>query len=360
LPELSGDWVQYVLKIVLLLPALAIAATPVEDSVPPLKLSYELTWPLAAIDASERAVLRVEWQAIQSAGREKEAIDELLTRVHRANEACDDIRRLLVALPDALPAAPMAIAAPTGAADTAIAAAPPVASVASEEGDLPLLPIGAGAFTLIGGWWAWTRRQRRQMAETVIASTIMMPEREERPRSPPPPEPEEALATWPPEPDPSVGPSTVSGETAHQMADTLVAIGLNEGAARSLEHHIRSHPARALSHWLRLLDLYRQLGLHAEFVQAAERLCRQFNIAYPEWQPSEDREHHLSLETFPHVRARLCDLWPGGECGTYLQHLLDDNREGTRLGFDRAVIEEILLLQVVLKERQAGLSMSTN
>jgi hypothetical protein len=80
----------------------------------------------------------------------------------------------------------------------------------------------------------------------------------------------------------------------------------------------------------------------------------------PDWQSPATSTHQNSLESFPHVRARLTALWPTAECADYLQQLLEDNREGTRQGFDRKVIEEILALQSIRKVRQAGLSMSTN
>ena len=352
------------------------AAAALADMAPSLRLAHELTFPATPVTTAERAVLRVEWQAALSATTERATVNDLLDRIHKASDDCAEVRRLLVALPDSLPLAqpdslPVAqpdslpVAQPAaGSADTPRPPPPseslPAPDEASAEADdLSPTLIGGGVVAAIGLCWASLRRRRQRMGETVIASTVMMPYGHERPTVPEAESPE-ALATWPPEPHAEIAPTTETGETAHRLADTMMAIGLNEGAARSLEHHIRSHPSRALSHWLRLLDLYRQSGLHAEFDQAAERLCRQYNIAMPDWQSPATSTHQNSLESFPHVRARLTALWPTAECADYLQQLLEDNREGTRQGFDRKVIEEILALQAIRKVRQAGLSMSTN
>ena len=344
------------------------AAPPLADMAPALRLAHELTFPATPVTAAERAVLRVEWQAALSATTERATVSDLLDRIHKASDDCAEVRKLLVALPDSLPLAqpdPLPLAQPeAGSADSPRPPPPseslPAPDEASAEADgLSPTLIGGGILAAIGLAWAWLRRRRHRMGETVIASTVMMPYGHERTTIMEPESPE-ALATWPPEPHAEIAPTTETGETAHRLADTMMAIGLNESAARSLEHHIRSHPSRALSHWLRLLDLYRQSGLHAEFDQAAERLCRQYNIAMPDWQSPATGTHQNSLESFPHVRVRLTALWPTTECADYLQQLLEDNREGTRQGFDRKVIEEILALQSIRKVRQAGLSMSTN
>ena len=351
---------------VFLLAGSAATAVAAEEAPLSLRLSYQLSAPTA--DASERAVLRLERQAATSAASEQATIGELLARVHRADATLNEIRQLLLALPDR-PPAPQAEAAtaatpappPTPVQQPTAAPAPalvqePVVEVSTDGESEVLLVIGV-LLAAGGTWWGWQRRQRRQ-AETEIAATVMMPGRE-TPQAEPTTD-DTTMVNWPPEPYPLAGPTTETGETAHRMADTMIAIGLNEGAARSLENHIRSYPRRALSHWLRLLDLYRQSGLRAEFDQAAERLNRQYNVAVVDWQVPANDEVQDSLERFPHIRARLAALWPGNESAAYLQHLLDDNRDGTRLGFSRAVTDDILLLQAVLKERQAGLSMSTN
>ena len=348
----------------LLLAGMASTAMAAEEAPPSLRLSWDLTW--RPVTDSERAVIRVERLTTASAASERAAIDDLLLRVQRANDSAQDIRRLLLALPDRLPVAPVAPVAPVPAVTTALPVAGQ-ATIAGEAGPTPAADTDAD----LGPWgWlasgaaialiltlAWIRLQRHQ-AQPDIEATQLLPEREQAVTVS---SAETAAgATWPPEHLVTAGPTTESGESAHQMADTMMAIGLNESAARSLENHIRNHPRRALSHWLRLLDLYRQSGLRAEFDQAAERLNRQYNVALAEWQEPANDEMGNSLERFPHIRARLSALWPGHEAATYLQHLLDDNRDGTRLGFSHAVTEEILLLQAVLRERQAGLSMSTN
>jgi pilus assembly protein FimV len=358
---------------VLLLAASAATAVAADEAPPSLRLTYQLSPQRAG--ANERAVLRLERLAATSAAREQAVIGELLERVHRADTTMDEIRRLLLTLPERPPESPATpakstaptpppapVASPAPAVQPAEPAAEPSApepasDAASDSGEAAVLAVAAALLAAIGAWLGW-QRWRRHTDETEIAATVMMPGREAW--QPEPATDDTTMANWPPEPNPMTDPTTETGETAHRTADTMIAIGLNESAARSLENHIRSHPRRALSHWLRLLDLYRNSGLRAEFDQAAERLNRQYNVALVDWQVPANDEIQDSLERFPHVRARLVALWPGDESVAYLQHLLDDNRDGTRLGFSRAVTDEILLLQTVLRERQAGLSMSMN
>ena len=338
------------------------AAAAAEEAQPSLRLTWELT--LRPVVEGERAVARVERLSAESAAAERAALDDLVARVQRASDSVQDIRRLLMALPDNLPETPAPAVTAAFPASGAVALAGEARPATADDNGDDVGPWGwlaSGAAFALVLTLAWIRLQPRQ-PETDIEATQLLPEREIAVTPTTAETTTEATAgvTWPPAHFVSAGPTTESGESAHQMADTMMAIGLNESAARSLENHIRNHPRRALSHWLRLLDLYRQSGLRAEFDQAAERLNRQYNVALAEWQEPANDEMADSLERFPHIRARLSALWPGHEAATYLQHLLDDNRDGTRLGFTRAVTEEILLLQAVLRERQAGLSMSMN
>jgi hypothetical protein len=166
--------------------------------------------------------------------------------------------------------------------------------------------------------------------------------------------------TWPVEPNPEDAHSLDEATLSLKLADIMISMGLTQGAARTLEEYLGVHPRETLHHWLKLLDLYRHAGLRAEFDQATDRLCRQFNIAPPDWLAEESQPQSAGLEHYPHIVQRVLDLWPNTECADYLQHLLEDNREGTRTGFSQSVAEDILLLLTMLRGDQTGLSTSTN
>lgn len=155
-------------------------------------------------------------------------------------------------------------------------------------------------------------------------------------------------------------------DDALELADVMTSMGLADGAAQGLVEHIRTNPRQALTHWLRLLTVYRQTGKRVEFEKAAEEVHSTFNIKPENWNENDNGDNHdASLENYPHITAQLKKLWPTPECSEYLLSLLADNRNGTREGFPPPVAEEIVLLLAMLHTEEsasstyAGLSIST-
>jgi hypothetical protein len=103
-----------------------------------------------------------------------------------------------------------------------------------------------------------------------------------------------------------------------------------------------------LQHWLKLLELHRLNGNRAEFERSANDMREYFNVQADEWAQSISPTGRGSLDTYPHIRSEVVRLWRKPDCLPYLQTLLIDNREGTRIGFPLPVAEEILLLVAML------------
>ncbi len=142
-------------------------------------------------------------------------------------------------------------------------------------------------------------------------------------------------------------------DPALELADIMSSMGLTDGAAHALVERIRANPRQALSHWLKLLDVYRQAGKKEEFENAAEELRTTFNVKPGNWNPkTEDRDTSVSLENYPHIATQLKKLWPKPECSDFLLGLLADNREGKRAGFPLRVVEEIVLLLAMLRDQE--------
>ena len=138
-------------------------------------------------------------------------------------------------------------------------------------------------------------------------------------------------------------------EPTLQLAEIMLSMGLQQGAAKALVEYVEAHPGEAVYHWLKLLGIYRDGGHHRDFEETAAKLRRHFNIQAQE-SPSPDRTGVPTLESFPRLAQQVQKIWPRpDECIAYLQHLLKDNREGERMGFPQSVAEEILLLIEVLK-----------
>lgn len=138
-------------------------------------------------------------------------------------------------------------------------------------------------------------------------------------------------------------------EPTLQLAEIMLSMGLDQGAAQALLEYTEANPRQAVYHWLKLLGIYRKRGQQAEFVETAEKLRKHFNVQAEEWVRTDTGETP-TLEKFPRVAEQVQKTWSQpAECISYLKHLLEDNRDGARAGFPQAVAEEILFLIEILK-----------
>ena len=145
-------------------------------------------------------------------------------------------------------------------------------------------------------------------------------------------------------------PPETSLEPTLQLAEIMLSMGLEQGAAQALVEYTEANPRHALYHWLKLLGIYRKRGLNREFAETAEQLRKNFNIQ-AEFSASTDTDEAPTLEKFSRVAEHVQTIWAQPqECIDYLRHLLEDNRDGARAGFPQSVAEEIILLIEILKE----------
>lgn len=147
-------------------------------------------------------------------------------------------------------------------------------------------------------------------------------------------------------------PPVISGD-ALQQARIFSGSGKPKSAIQLLAAAVESQAPQPLEAWLYLLDLCREHGLREEFETHAQQLHQHFNIMTPQWEKVEiPLVVARSLEEFPHISEQLVNHWQAGNAADYLQSLLTDNRGGERAGFGPEVMEEILLLQGLLKQRE--------
>ena len=146
------------------------------------------------------------------------------------------------------------------------------------------------------------------------------------------------------------GPPETGLEPTLQLAEIMLSMGLEQGAAQALVEYTEANPRHALYHWLKLLGIYRKRGLNREFAETAEQLRKNFNIQ-AEFSAGTDTGEAPTLEKFSRVAEHVQKIWAQPqECIDYLRHLLEDNRDGARAGFPQSVAEEIILLIEILKE----------
>ncbi|MBN8473501.1 hypothetical protein [Sulfuritalea sp.] len=138
-------------------------------------------------------------------------------------------------------------------------------------------------------------------------------------------------------------------EPTLHLAEIMLSMGLEQGAAQALVEYTEANPRHAVYHMLKLLGIYRKRGLHEEFMATAENLRKNFNIQAEDWGASGRREVS-TLENFSRVAEHIQSIWSRPEeCIPYLRRLLEDNRDGARAGFPQSVAEEILLLAEIQK-----------
>jgi hypothetical protein len=141
----------------------------------------------------------------------------------------------------------------------------------------------------------------------------------------------------------------VAIEPTLQLAEIMLSMGLTQGAAQTLIEYTDANPRQAVYHWLKLLAIYRDSGQRKDFEETAEKLRKFFNIQAA-GTASADPGEPPTLENFPRIAEQVEKLWSQPEeCQTYLRQLLEDNRDGSRIGFPQPVAEEFLLLGEILK-----------
>lgn len=143
-------------------------------------------------------------------------------------------------------------------------------------------------------------------------------------------------------------------DSVTEEAKILVSMDRPAQATLLLLNHISDQPKASLPPWLYLLDIYRSQGQKDEFLDLAKRLHTTFNVMTPQWEETKvAMVVATSLEEFPHIISQLTEAWVAGEAQQYLAGLLEDNREGERVGFSLDVLQEIMLLQGVLEIRES-------
>lgn len=350
-----------------------------EEALDDLKLSLELSNPgrVAQTSESERELLRREQRLTESLDRSIVAQMELNHRLARLEE--------IQAALSARLAQTDAAAAPTPAV------APPVSERDSGALSDWLAPAALFAgLSLFGAALLWLYQHRlarrsteRELPPTAYDHPTLQPDSErEEPSFIAPPAPDEAPAQssvtvdtddrierlaqpleFSPQDDFAAPAALPEGateehfdehESAVELADIMLSLGRVRGAAETLSDLVQRAPKHSLTPWIKLLKTCRMAGMRAEFETLASQLNKTFNVEVVTW--DEFDEQHMasdSVEQMAHIIRTLQKLWGKQECQAYLDHLLRDNRDGTRQGFPLGVTDDLLTLAGIL-EAQLG------
>lgn len=403
--QLPGGGFRTVLATLFLLPSISLAANP--D--PALRRSDQLdVRRLGKVSEDERSVLRVEWHAGLAGVEETRSVEHMLDRLRRLEGSIGDVDRLIRDMPLQTPGraatVPDAAEAPDADGyDIRLAAANLAALAlvalwwfrrrksatraeagsASAPGKVAPGAASAVAAPPVPASPATAPSTLTPPAETSLAAPDPAAARAEpvatasldaqaRPSEPFPASETQifdfSLEAADPEvvarenarlqaarpvagaPTPARAPQETDVEPTLQLAEIMLSMGLEQGAAQALSEYIEANPRHAVYHCLKLLGIYRSKGLRKEFTETAEKLRKHANIQAEEWGKAGSGAAP-TLENFSRVAEHVQKIWTQPrECTDYLRHLLEDNRDGARAGFPQAVAEEILFLIEILKE----------
>jgi hypothetical protein len=132
-------------------------------------------------------------------------------------------------------------------------------------------------------------------------------------------------------------------------ADVFLTHGRTTLAIQLLQNHLIEHPKKSVTEWLFLLDLLAKENMPAVYEQTALECKEHFNIRIAAFTNDEGsaKQH---LEDFPRVIAGLEDVWGTPAAQVYLDDLIYNSRLETRVGFEKSVLEELLLLKSIANE----------
>lgn len=139
-------------------------------------------------------------------------------------------------------------------------------------------------------------------------------------------------------------------ESAVELAEIMLSFGRVHGAAETLEAFIESNPKQAIMPWLKLMEVYHTADMRREFDILATELNKTFNVCAVTWENFHDvSAHGEGIEALAHITARLQETWGTRQCQAYIDLLVRDNRQGTRMGFELGAVDDLLMLAGVLE-----------
>jgi hypothetical protein len=145
-----------------------------------------------------------------------------------------------------------------------------------------------------------------------------------------------------------LGVSMVSAVT--EEASVYVELGRIEEAVAVLKDHIeleRAYNRATPAPWLMLLELYHRMDSRVDFEALRSDFMKNFNGRIPEWGAFSDNAHDKLLMDHDHIMERLMKYWGSENCHPYIQKLLYDHRDNSRIGFSLTAYRELVMLDAI-------------
>lgn len=95
---------------------------------------------------------------------------------------------------------------------------------------------------------------------------------------------------------------------------------------------------------LGMLEVFRRLSNPQRYSETARVLKSRYNIKVPGTLDSPEHDSVIGLHRLPHVKATLIDLWESDRVVPYIDTLICDNRNGTRMGLNIVAFKDVVRL----------------
>jgi len=163
-----------------------------------------------------------------------------------------------------------------------------------------------------------------------------------------------------------------------ELAEIMLAFGRVKGAIEALQEYINAHPDGAIQPWMKLIEIFGQNSMRAEYEELVPLFQAHFNVLPAEWialpevvsqlplAGDEDKKtvSDLLLRT-PNIagvamlREAIVQHWNAPEGAqvalVFLNKLLREKNNDTHQGLTLSMVGELLYLQAVLEKRLGAL-----
>ncbi len=129
-------------------------------------------------------------------------------------------------------------------------------------------------------------------------------------------------------------------------ADVFLSHGRTSLAIQLLQNHLMDFPKQSVTIWLFLLDLLAKENLQAMYEQTTLECKEHFNIRIAAFS-NDEASPKQNLEDFPRLMAGLEQAWGSPAASVYLDDLIYNSRLENRVGFEKSVLEELILLRSI-------------
>ncbi len=142
--------------------------------------------------------------------------------------------------------------------------------------------------------------------------------------------------------------SQQSTNAVMQDASRLFTHGRTNQAIEHLQQHLARHPKCSPWMWLYLLDLLSKEDKQQEFDVVAGECRKHFNLSV---ERSPDLKQQ-GIESYPRIMKALQQTWGTPQVISLIDDLVYNTRLVPRMGFERSVFEELMMLREVACQTQ--------